>query len=48
MGMGRRMGPLDLMHVQDRTDNRDLMLGGGTGPSQAMYYQATDMSTEQV
>ncbi len=50
MGMGRRMGPVDLMYVIERQDNSGLMLRSND-PAQAeerMYFNATDMSTEQV
>lgn len=49
MGMGRRMGPVDLMYVLDKQDNSGLMLKANEpkAPEEEMYYHATDMSTEQ-
>jgi len=47
MGMGRRMGPMDLMHIQDRQDLSTHVGQGGDSGNGEIFYQATDMSTEQ-
>jgi len=49
MGMGRRMGPLDLMQVVANQQNSGLMLRTSepTSPDDEYFYHATDMSTEQ-
>lgn len=50
MGMGRRMGPVDLLHVQENKGDGGLLLRANEpkNPEEEMYYHATDLSTEQV
>lgn len=49
MGMGRRMGPMDLMFVTRTAESTDSVMGGDdvTAPEPEYNYHATDMSTEQ-
>jgi len=50
MGMGRRMGPVDLMHVVDKQDKSGglLLRTDSSHPDDESYYHATEMSTEQA
>jgi cell division protease FtsH len=50
MGMGRRMGPVDLMHVNAAAENlgSSMQEPDMKAPDDEYYYHATDMSTEQV
>lgn len=50
MGMGRRMGPVDLMQVSRAAEATGSMLRGSDprAPPTPYYYHQTDMSTEQV
>lgn len=49
LGMGRRMGPLDLMHVVPANQNTGMLLRSAEAKDEGedYYYHATDMSTEQ-
>lgn len=50
MGMGRRSGPMDMMYLMDKSEGSGLMLRATDDrtPDEQTFYQATDMSTEQV
>lgn len=49
MGMGRKMGPVDLMHVASTAKDDGMLLrtADSAAPSEQYFYHATDMSTEQ-
>ena len=50
MGMGRRMGPVDLMHTTSTAQDNGMFLrtADSAAPDEEYFYHATDMSTEQV
>ena len=50
-GMGRRMGPMDLMHIKSPQQDSGTLLRSTELSDQndeEHYYHATDMSTEQA
>ena len=49
-GMGKRMGPMDLMHLNQKTESGGLLLRTSESTTQddQMYYHATEMPTEMV
>ncbi len=50
MGMGKRMGPVDLMHTTSTSEDTGMMLrtADSAAPNEEYFYHASDMSTEQV